>query len=443
MPTVGPTSSKPRPSARSSRSNLGQRLQVLALVIGGLCLLIAAVLAGLSTLHTRDVRQNVLYLAGLQAAVGAGCLLLRFIFHTIPQWRNLHRSPSHQRRRDLATRRSSRASRNVLAPAPAPTPATVRDARGGGVLVLTLILLGLVAAMVVQSQALARGRLQREQQALRAAELRRAAGDAARAALQRLADDPDLQADHSNETWAVTEELVTPLGISTRTQTDDECRFFDLNNLRVPNQPGRRNADDIAMDILTLCGDFTPAARIASLVDFVDGDDAGLYESDAYARREPPYACPNRVLYGWGELPGAQGWSRDLFAPRRHARLPGSFDAALAECVTLLPLPRERPLPVNVNTASRETLVGVLGFDHEHLVNTIVTLRTLKPIRNFDALALLAEPEYFERVRPFLDVRSRVFRVEVRAYADGHAETLRVLAARGAEGRVDILQWIL
>lgn len=416
---------------RTLRASLRHRLQLLALVLGGLCLLFGLLLLILAFLHDLDVRPRLLRLAGSYGATGAALVVARMLSFTLPHWRSLRRSPSHQRRRAEAQHRHDRAAAGV-------TPAR----RDGGVLVLVLLLLGLVSALLVQSQVLARQQLQREQARLRTADLRRAAGEAARAALQRVADDDDLGADHSNETWAVAEEIASPLGITTRTRVDDESRRFDLNNLRVATAAGTRRPDDIAMDLLTLCGDFAPSLKVQSLVDYLDADDQGLHEKDFYGRRDPPYTVPNRWLYGWGELAAVDGWTPALFARKPARTVASGFDANLADCVTLLPLARERPLPVNVNTASRETLIGVLGFERDDLVASVLALRSLKPIRALDTLAVLTDPAYFESVRPWLDVRSRVFRVESRAYADGQSVTLRVLATRGPDGRVDIVQWL-
>lgn len=436
MPPSGSAKSSSRRGFRFSREKIAYRAQVLALSMGLTALIIAALMAGLSFAHENWVQPRILRLAFWCAIAGVVFLVLRFLFHSIPQWLAQRRSPVFMRRKALNERRSRRAAPTPAAPVPPVSP------RQGGVLLLVLVLLGLVSALVVQSQLLARGRLQREQVQLRAAELQRAAADAARAALQRLADDADLEADHSNETWAVREELTTPLGISTQVRVADESRLFDLNNLRTQVPPGQRRPDDIVLDLMTLCGDFTPSLQVNALTDYIDDDDMGPRESNYYAKQDPPQACPNRLLYGWAEVQQVEGWTRELFAPHVRSRLPGSFDADLNQCLTLLPIPREKPLPININTASREALTGVLGLGQEYLVSTILTLRSLKPIRSLEALALLAEPEYFESVRPYLDVRSRVYRVQARAYADGHTETLHVLASRGADGRIDILQWI-
>lgn len=409
------------------RANVRHRFQLLLLVLGSLALLLAALLAVLTLLHDDMTRNNLMSLALYHAAGGVACLVLRFILHTLPAWTSQRKSPTYQRRREQSLRRQQ----------------SERSSERGSVLILVLILLGLLSALVLQVQLHARGQLRAEQESLRARDLQRAATDAARAALHRIADDPDLATDHTNEAWAASEEISTPLGISILTRVRDESRRFDLNNLRVKVQNGQRQPDDVLMDLLTLCGDFTPSLKVAALRDFVDADDLGTRESDFYRRQQPPYAAVNRALYGWGEVMHVEGWGREQFVRRPRTGLPGNFDGDLVDCVTLLPLARERPLPVNVNTATRETLTGVLGFEHDDLVNAILTFRTLKPIRSLEPLSVLVDADYFESVRPYLDVRSRVFRVDAQAFADGRRTHVRALAVRDQQGEISVVQWYL
>jgi type II secretory pathway component PulK len=406
-----------------------RRLKILLQVLGylvlglGACIALAALLQDeLST-----ARPRLLNLASKYAVAGLALLVVHFLIFTLPHWIQMRRSPTHQRRRALG--------RNQLGTAD-------RDPRRGGVLVLVLVLLSLLSVLLVQAHALARHRLRAEENARATADVRRAATDAVWAALQRLADDPDLTVDTTNEIWAAREEVTTPLGISTLTRVWDSSSRFDLNNLSVVPASGERASEDILMDVMTLCGDFTPVARVSALRDFVDTNPAGLYEAAHYARRTPPESCPNRILYTWGELLATEGWTREAFARKPRTGALRTFEADLVDNLTLIPVPREKPLPVNINTASRETLTGVLGLGQDALVATILTLRSLKPIRDLEAIALMAEPGVFEAVRPFLAVRSDWFEIEALAFADGRSERVRARAARTREGRVDVVQWL-
>ncbi len=409
-------------------SRLTRRLTVLIQVVGYLTLFLGGVFA-LSALFQDELssaRNRQLDMALKYALSGAGLLLFHFLLFVLPHRLKIRKSPTHQRRRAQ--------SRNYVSPTP-------RDTRRGGVLILTLALLSLLTLLLVQAQALARSRLRAEETQQASAALRRAATEAVWAALQRLADDPDLTVDTTNETWAAREEVTSPLGISTMTTVADATRRFDLNNITLPANKGRRSPEDILMDMMTLCGDFTPVGKVSALRDFTDAVPGGLYEADHYAKRVPPEACPDRGLYAWGELLTVEGWTRAAFTRKARSGSLRSFDADLVDCLTLLPLPRTQPLPVNINTASRETLTGVLGLGQDTLVATILTLRGLKPIRDLEPLSVMAEPGVFESVRPYLAVGSGYFEIESQAFADGRTERVRALAARNQEGRVDVVQW--
>lgn len=406
-----------------------RRLKLLLRVLGYLVLALGGMIA-LAALFQNELsmaRPRLFSLAAKYAVGGAVLLLVHFLIFTLPHWISTHRSPTQQRRRALG--------RNQLSP-------TDRDPRRGGVLVLVLVLLALLSLLLVQAHALARQRLRAEESARSTADVRRAATDAVWAALQRLADDPDLVVDTTNEVWAAREEITTPQGVSTLTRVWDSSSRFDLNNLAAATAPGERASEDILMDLMTLCGDFTPVARVSALRDFEDVNPAGLYEAAHYAKRSPPEVCPNRVLYAWGELLASEGWTREAFARRPRTGAARTFEADLVDNLTLIPVPREKPLPININTASRETLTGVLGLGQDALVATILTLRSLKPMRDLESIALMAEPGVFEAVRPYLAVHSDWFEIEALAYADGRSERVRARAARTREGRVDVVQWL-
>ena len=406
-------------------STMSRRYSVPLRVLGFLALFLAGcvLLSALFTSEFSPSKKPQFRLAGALAGVGGSLLIVNFACFALPQLLRDWRSPTRRRRAGLVRPADS-------------------NSHSGGVLVLALVLLALMTVLLVQAQALARGRLRQEETAERRATLQRAATDAVWAALQRIADDPDLAVDTTNETWALREEVTTPLGISTLTQVHDGSSRFDLNNLARPVARPVRPAEDIVMDLLTLCGDFTPVARVAALTDYMDRDPAGLYEQDYCAKQVPPVACPNRPLYGWGELAGVAGWGREAFVRKPRLGLARTFEADLVEVVNLLPVPREKPLPINVNTASRETLTGVLGLGQDALVAAILTLRAIKPIRDVEMLAMVAEPGFFESVQPYLDVRCAVFEVQSLAYLDGQSLRVRALASRDPEGRVDVMQWL-
>ncbi len=403
------------------------------LVVGVIPMVTAILFLARAMYAPQSQSKQLLVFAAWFGGAGLAILLLRFFLFTFPQFIKDRRSPSRRMRRKQSAIYNARGRDRRSA---------AHATQSGGVLILLLILVGLIAALLLQSHALSRTRSIRQQANQERTRLRMAAAEAARAALQRLADDDDLTVDTTNDTWAVRVEEESPLGIATRVTIRDEQARFDLNNLAAPPAPGRRTSDDIAMDIQTLCGDFSPAARTAALRDFVDEDNSGSREADFYRRLNPPATCPDRALYGWREILNIDGWSREQLARRPRESTLDGFDASLVDHVALIPVPRTHPIPVNVNTASRETLRAVMGIDQDALVNTVLTLREIRPIRQLDVFSVTAGPEAFDRLRPYLDVRSQYFRIRALAEQDGRRVGLDVMVKRESDGRVHILQWV-
>ncbi|MCO5061731.1 MAG: type II secretion system protein GspK [Kiritimatiellae bacterium] len=426
------SSSKSMGSAfRGSR----RKVRLLMLIASIFTLLGAVLFAGLAPFSPQTQESQLFRFAAYFGGASVAIFLLRFLLFVLPDIVMNRRSPSRRMRREEYASHSGRRARRAQHH---PAQAT----QGGGVLILMLVLVGLIAALLLQSHALIRARSNRQHASQERTRLRQAATEAARVALQRLADDEDLNVDATSETWAVKTEEESPLGIVTRTSIRDEQARFDLNNLAIPPAPGRRSSEDIAMDIQTLCGDFSPAIRTAALRDFMDEDNSGAREGDFYRKLQPPLACPNRPLYGWGEILNVDGWTEEQLARRPREDSFDGFDASLVDHVTLIPVSRTRPIPININTATRETLRAVMGMDQDALVDTVLTLREIRPIRQLDVFSVTAGPGTFDRLQPFLDVRSQYFRVHTEAEQDGRRLGLEVLVKRESNGRVSILQWV-
>lgn len=419
------------PRSRTWFRGFRQRLRLLSLVVGVLLLLAALLFGVMAPFTMTPQREKLLYFAGWFGAVGGAIVLLRALWFVVPEVLARRRSPSQQQRKAEAVRRLPRAA--------AATPAAGKQ---GGILILVLLLTAFVGALLVQSHALARARSLSSSAEKERGELRWAAADAVRATLQRLADDEDLAVDSTNEWWAAPVDLTTPMGIAVRVRVHDGQSRYDLNNLGVNAKPGERSSEDILLDAQTLCGDFSPSARTAALRDFMDDNSDGAHERAFYQRQDPPAACPDRVLYGWREVLSANGWSEEQFAHRSRESTLDAFSASLPALVTLIPTPRKRVVPININTASRDTLRAVMGLEQDPLVDTVLTLRAIRPIRQLDVFAVTAGPGVFERLRPHLDVRSTYFRVEAIAEQAGRRATAQAWVARKGDGRVDVIQWV-
>ena len=416
-----------------------KKISLLSLLLGILCILISLFMFGFSFVGLPATRHTRLVMSLCYVGVGFSLLLFRVIIEWFSNRPTLRRHRTHH---------SSHGNAQLPPKNPLPTrksgmvPALARNEEGAA-LVLVLILLSLIAGLVVETQISARIALRREQTALLQTRLQQAASDAAWGALRRLADDEDLTVDHTNEAWAATEETTDPSGISTRVTVTDQNRYFDLNNLALQSTNHLRPAADVAMDLMTLCGDFAPVDRVEALTDWIDSNDDGFAEKAFYKEKAPPYEAANRPMYTWSELLWVNGFSRAYFDRHERSSALEPFNADLVDCLTVLPGAHNSATPINVNTAGREVLLGILGMTQEGLVQYIKTYRGTQPIHSIDRFFTQAIHPISKELQPYLDVKSHFFSVDAQAYAEGHREHIVALVQRDSKGNVDVLQWVL
>ncbi len=310
------------------------------------------------------------------------------------------------------------------------------------VLALTLVLLGLVVVLVFNAQVAARLMVRAGDHTLRTARVRAALADAARRAMQVLADDDNLEVDDPSERWARPLELTSPHGIAVWVGISDVNRFFDLNNL-VLGQPRAASpvAQRILMDLMTLCGDFTPVERVQALIDWMDPDSDGSRETSWYAARSPAYSPANQGLMAWPELAWVDGFSADYLGRRHEYDRGAVFHANLPDVVTVIPVDRNFPVPININTAAREVLLAAAGLGREDCVDFIVQMRKNKPFKSLEEIPPTVLPPDIEELQPFLDVKSSFFEIKVRAFEGDAAAELLAVVRRERNGEVTVLRW--
>ena len=409
---------------RGATRRLKNRLQPLFLVLGGVALVLGLGILLSSFTHTGQVRQKFFTMGKWYSIAGTTMLALVLITRYV--------SDALSRRKSATWRR--RYKRQPMPGDELDRPPAAQRGSEGVALVFVLIMMALIAALVVQVQLTAHLNARRSAQEAELWRLERAAGEAVRDAIRRLADDADLQVDSTNDTWFATEDLTTPSGISLRTTVKDENRFFDVNNIVVQNTGTLRKPDEVMMDLMTLCGDFTPAKYVDALTDWLDEDSEGARETDYYQRRDPPGTAANRLAHSLGDL---------LLVRKPRLSNVEAFQADLLDCITVLPVARRQLVPVNINTADREVLNGIFGLGNEALADTIVAFRTINPIRSLDQVQAVADNPAFERALPFLDVKSSYYRIEAQAYEQGRQYRVRALVHREASGRVRVIQWLI
>lgn len=299
----------------------------------------------------------------------------------------------------------------------------------GMVLVLVLVLLGMITALVVQSQMAARMALRIEERKVTRVQLRAAAADAAWEALSRLADDDDRRVDHTNEPWATPGGRQLPNGIETSVRIEDENRRFDVNSLsvRLP-ETTRRFPEDIVADILALSRQPDPRVQAQVVKDWVDPDHEGLREADYYRSLNPPATIADALMESPREL--AEVLAR---SGSRGGVPPG---------LVVLPDRGRRIMPVNLNTADRDVIQAVLGPQNATAATTLIGLRDAGPLASLTVLDRLLKTGQENPWSRYFDVKSSFFSVTARAAQGEDSEEVYALVVRDAQGNVDILRWV-
>ncbi len=315
------------------------------------------------------------------------------------------------------------------------------EARAGMALILALVAVVLAGGLALHLQTKALALARAERAALEAERLRAAAAEAAREAMWALAADEDLGVDHLGEDWARPREAVREDGLATWAVAEDAGRFFNWNNLSATNRAGRTSRD-ILLDLMTFCGDFSPVVRAEALQDFVDADGAGSYEADFYRVGDEPFQPPNRELWAPAELLRVHDFSAEMFRPRARQGPEDLFGGDLASSTALVPRPLDAPIPVNVNTAGRDVLMGLTGLRQEAAVRSVLALRQVQPFESL-AVMFMANPELAAALEGAVGTASTCFRVRARASLGArHVAVLAWVERDPQTGDVRILQWV-
>ena len=401
-----------------------RRLSLVLAVIGGISLVISVVMAAAGMMRMAHEQDRFYRVALVYLASSAAVLLVRYLFFVLPQKVRYHQSDTAQRRREYY--------RQVQ------RPVTSSSKKEGSILLFAIVLLGIISTVAVH--ALVSSRSLHKEAALMARQslLKSAAIDTAHAALQLLADD-DATVDHLEEPWAKTSEEIDPAGIARRLRVRDLQSAFDLNNVSVAATAGAWPPTEILAGIMTSCGIFTPGNQVEALRDWVDNDNAGMYEKEHYLKKTAPYVPADRILYSMGDLADVEGWNAGMFEQK-----PGGgramFSGDLVESVTVIPAARSRVIPINLNTASPDALMGLFGIGGESMVERILIRRKAGPIANLDFLERQIDPAIYERIGAYIDFRSSWFLVEASAHGEGGVERVDLVAYRGENGRVDVVR---
>ena len=197
------------------------------------------------------------------------------------------------------------------------------------------------------------------------------------------------------------------------------------------------------MDMLTYLGDYNPVDRIQALTDWIDPDEDGFRESDWYADNDLSNRCPNAWLNTLSELTQVAGFSKD-YLTNSHERARSSSSYTLRDYLTIIPISRRSPVPINVNTASAPLLRAIAGIGQDAWVDYLLTFRANGPLTSLDPLMAIVDPVKADYLRKVLDVRSTVYALRIRAFQGDHTAQLLALVRRDpTDGNVQVLQWML
>ncbi|HPC57837.1 MAG: type II secretion system protein GspK [Kiritimatiellae bacterium] len=315
------------------------------------------------------------------------------------------------------------------------------SARSGMALILALAAIVLAGGLALHMQARAGALARAEQAELVRERLRVAAAEAAREAMWVLASDEDLRMDHLGEDWALPMEATGEDGVSTVAVVEDAGRFVNWNNLSVSNR-ATRTPREILLDLMTFCGDFEPVTRVEALQDYVDADSEGGYEAAFTRRLEPPREPPNRPLWAPEELRHSHEFPADRLRPRPKADAGDLFGGDLATSAVLVPAALEAPVPVNVNTAGRDVLMGLTGLQQEAAVRAVLSLRQVQPFSSL-GMMFMANPELAAALEGSVGTSSEYFRIRARASLGIQRRSVMAWVRRdAASGDIQVLQWV-
>ena len=304
--------------------------------------------------------------------------------------------------------------------------AAAEEGRSGMALVAAVAIGAALAALALHALAAARAGLRAAESAALGRRLGALAAGEVRRRLRDLADDRDPLVDHLGEDWARPAEFDLPEGIRLESRVEDENRRFNLNHLaRAAAESERRVETAIASELLSLAGAPDPRRRLDALR-------AAMRVSGADA--EPKFA----PLSAWGDLTAIEGFDRD-FLEREADGVARRIRPA--DAFTVAPFDALQPWTINLNTAPEGVLLALFGRARGDAVRAALSLREAAPLRSLEPLALVADPVTLLRLRPWIGVRSTLFRVEARAAADGRERRVRALARREGDGAVRILEW--
>ena len=313
----------------------------------------------------------------------------------------------------------------------------------GSILILVLVFVVFLAALVFRSQAMATARQTSNMTDLDLVRLRGAMNDGVQQGRKLLEQDVSLSVDDPREPWNQPLNLSDPSGVETRVVIRVLNDRFDLNNLfiEVPDITVGP-LKDVAINLFSEIGDFAPEERVEALIDWIDPDDSGFYERSHYQTREPFYEPANYWLNSWSDVLQVEGFDQEYFL--RHARkTSGIFTAGFQETFVIIPDKRARPIPVNINFADRGVLLGLFEQTEQSTVEAILAYRKENVIVDLNIFLLRLDEDKAKALGQVLSTSSSYFSIESGSYFNKVSARTRAIVRRAANGKTEVIKWVL
>ena len=236
-------------------------------------------------------------------------------------------------------------------------------------------------------------------------------------------EEEETHIDDLTEDWAKSYPPF-PIGNgSVKVVIEDENRKINVN--KVVKEDGQDDEKIIgALSILFERAEVDNAI-LNSLIDWIDPDDetrSDGAEDYYYGSLDPPYTCKNGPLDTLSELLMIKGITDEVYAK-------------ISKYLTIY-----SDGTININTASKEVLVGLDDEIDEGIAEEIIQYREEEPFENKEELKEVVEEELYGRIESIIDVKSNSFGVVATGQVERVVKVVRVVIDRG-ENQLSYLYW--
>lgn len=181
----------------------------------------------------------------------------------------------------------------------------------------------------------------------------------------------------------------------------DETGKLNINSLVDISGGESRMVKPIFIRFFEIMGSDSPEDVVNALIDWIDPDDEGLYESSFYSSLDRPYSPRNFLFMNPSELKLIKVINDDL---RKALFPPANDDPLFSPYLTAFPLSSGTgAFSINVNTAQKEVLMSLHKKIDEEVAEEIIKRREEEPFRSPNEFITFLREEFdirFESTNP-------------------------------------------